>query len=217
MRLVARHVHLVVLLLHRGPYANIPIDPLSHVVFVELLARVIYVQDLWHALIWDVCMGYNIVDHVALNSKWIFMTLYGILNPTNSSMLPPFAWGKVVMFHCFASNIMELVLEFLCYAGQLWSSQKESLSCNGVVGDINLTSMNLHEFVEVFACMISADGHKWDGVLGHRNVALFQFSPCFWVVNLECKHVCHVAWPESLVLDPIIAKNSLLSAYPTSR
>ena len=45
--------------------------------------------------------------------------------------------------------------------------------------------MNLHEFVEVFACMISADGHKWGGVLGHRNVALFPFSPCFWVVNLE--------------------------------
>ena len=47
--------------------------------------------------------------------NWISVTLYGILNPTNGSMLPPdFAWGKVVMFHCFASNIMELVLGFLC-------------------------------------------------------------------------------------------------------
>ena len=56
-------------------------------------------------------MGYDVVDHVALNSKWIAVTLYGILNPTNGSMLPlDFAWGKVVLFHCFASNITELVL-----------------------------------------------------------------------------------------------------------
>ena len=73
--------------------------------------------------------------------------------------------------------------------------------------------MDLDEFVEVFACMISADGHKWDAVLGHRNVALFQFSPCFWVVNLECMHVCYVSWPESLVLDPIHCKEQLAERF----
>ena len=42
-------------------------------------------------------MGYDVVDHVALNSNWIAVTLYAILNHTNGSMLPlDFAWGKVV-------------------------------------------------------------------------------------------------------------------------
>ena len=73
--------------------------------------------------------------------------------------------------------------------------------------------MNLHEFVEVFACMISADGHKWEGVLGHINVALFQFSACFWVVNFECMHICYVTWPESLVLDPSHCKEQLAERF----
>ena len=91
----------------------------------------------------------------------------------------------------------------------------------GVVGDPNQTSMNLHEVVKVFACMLSADGHKWDGVLGHINVALFQFSPCFWVVNPECMHVCYVArvacGQSRLYVILFIAKDSLLSASPASR
>ncbi len=60
-------------------------------------------------------MGYEVVDHIALNSKWIAVTQYGILDLADCSMLTgDCTWGKVVMFHFFASCSMELVLELLC-------------------------------------------------------------------------------------------------------
>jgi len=37
----------------------------------------------------------------------------------------------------------------------------------------------------------------------YRDVALVQFSPCVWMIGLECMHICCVAWPESLVFEPI--------------
>ena len=81
--------------------------------YASVIYRVVNFSSTWISL--DLSLHGNTEPFGGKEWNWISVTLYGILNPTNGSMLPPdFAWGKVVMFHCFASNIMELVLGFLC-------------------------------------------------------------------------------------------------------
>ncbi|MPC96214.1 hypothetical protein E2C01_091458 [Portunus trituberculatus] len=45
-------------------------NPLRHVLLIQLLASEIYVQDQWHILIWDECMCLEIVYRVTLNSMF---------------------------------------------------------------------------------------------------------------------------------------------------
>ena len=109
MLLVARHVHQVFFLFHRSPETDITIDPLLHTVFVELLTGVVIVEDLWHILMWDVCMRDEVVDGTALNNRWITMALNGFFDSVDVHMLSfDSAWGKVVL------GSLELVLEILC-------------------------------------------------------------------------------------------------------
>ena len=60
---------------------------LSDTVFVELLTDVVNVEDLWHILIWNVCMHDEVVDGTALNSKWISVPLNGFFDSGDSARL----------------------------------------------------------------------------------------------------------------------------------
>ena len=48
-------------------------DFLQHIVFIELLTCVVYIEVMWYIIIWYVRMGDEVVDGIALNTKRIIM------------------------------------------------------------------------------------------------------------------------------------------------
>jgi len=76
-----------------------------------------------------------------------------VMVPCSRLTLP----GKVVVDSCLTFCKMELALEILCEAGEFWSSQEESLTCIGVIGDPSKTSVDLYVSVELFTCVVSTN------------------------------------------------------------
>ena len=62
------------LFLHWSPDADLSIDSLCHIVFIELLTSDVSIQDLWNILIRNVGMGDDVVQLVTLSCKWVSVT-----------------------------------------------------------------------------------------------------------------------------------------------
>ena len=83
-----------------------------------------------HILILDVCTGYQVVEPVMFNRKWIALTQNGALDFANCSMFTlDCSWGEVVVFNNIPSSNIELPFELFCQAGLLKSCHEEAWPC----------------------------------------------------------------------------------------
>ena len=57
-----------IIFFHGIPKTHISIDSLQHIFFIELLTCAVYIDYLWHIIIWYVRMGDEVVDGTAPNT-----------------------------------------------------------------------------------------------------------------------------------------------------
>jgi len=68
---------------------------------------------------------------------------------------------------------------------------------------VEMSRVDLHHLVDLFAGMVCPNGHKGDAALGDGYIASLELFPGLGVVGLQVTHVSNVSLPQSLVLDAV--------------